>query len=100
MSRKFPRNVIVIGLGTFGTTVATELMRFGNYMLWIYRDEAFVNWMADTLSQTVIASRRDEDAFKDLGLNACDVAVIAIGENLEGSVVTALSLKLTGVPQV
>jgi trk system potassium uptake protein TrkA len=100
VSRKTSRNFIVIGLGTFGTTVATELMRFGNYVLGIDRDEAVVNRMADTLSQTVIADGRDEDAFKELGLDAYDVAVIAMGENLEGSVVTALSLKLAGVPQV
>jgi trk system potassium uptake protein TrkA len=100
MSRKSARNFAVIGLGTFGTTVATELVRFGNYVLGIDRDEAVVNRKAEILSQAVIADGRDEDAFKELGLDAYDVAVIAMGENLEGSVVTALSLKMAGVPQV
>jgi trk system potassium uptake protein TrkA len=100
MSRKSARNVIVVGLGTFGTTVATELMRFGNHVMGIDRDEAVVNRIADTLSLAVIADGRDEDAFKELGLDSYDVALIAMGENLEGSVVTALSLRMAGVPQV
>ena len=94
------RNFIVIGLGTFGTTVATELMRFGNYVMGIDRDEGAVSRLADKLSHAVIADGREEDAFRDLGLDAYDVAIIAMGENLEGSVVTALSLKLAGVPEV
>ena len=100
MSKALSRNFIVIGLGTFGTTVATELMRFGNYVMGIDRDEAAVSRMADRVSHAVIADGRNEDAFRDLGLEAYDVAVIAMGENLEGSVVTALSLKLAGVPEV
>ena len=100
MSNPSSRNFVVIGLGTFGTTVASELMRFGNYVMGIDRDEAVVNRRADGLSHAVIADGREEDAFKELGLDAYDVAVIAMGENLEASVVTALSLKMAGVPQV
>ena len=100
MSSPSSRNFVVIGLGTFGTTVAAELMRFGNYVMGIDRDEAVVNRRADMLSHAVIADGREEDAFKELGLDAYDVAVIAMGQNVEASVVTALSLKMAGVPQV
>lgn len=100
MSKIRTRNFVVIGLGTFGTTVATELMRFGNYVLGIDRDESAVSLLADKLSNAVIADGRIEGAFKDLGLDAYDVAIIAMGENLEGSVVTALSLRLAGVPEI
>ncbi len=100
MSKLRSRNFAVIGLGTFGTTVATELMRFGNYVMGIDRDEAAVNRLAEKLSHSVIADGREEDAFRDLGLDGYDVAIIAMGENLEGSVVTAMSLKLAGVPEV
>lgn len=100
MSRNASRNFIVIGLGTFGTTVALELVRFGNYVMGIDRDEAAINRLADKLSHVVIADGRDEDAFKELGLDAYDTAIIAMGEDLEGSVVTAISLKLAGVPNV
>lgn len=100
MSRNASRNFIVIGLGTFGTTVALELVRFGNYVMGIDRDEAAINRLADRLSHVVIADGRDEDAFKELGLDAYETAIIAMGEDLEGSVVTAIALKLAGVPNV
>lgn len=60
------RNFAVIGLGTFGLTVATELNRFGNYVLGVDRDASVVNKVADTLSQAVIADGRDEGALKEV----------------------------------
>lgn len=93
-------NFAVIGLGTFGTTVALELARFGNYVTGIDRDSAAVNRLAGSLSQAVIADGRDEDALKEIGIGDYDVAVIAMGEDLESSIVSAITAKMLGVGEV
>ena len=93
-------NFAVIGLGTFGTTVAQELARFGNYVIGIDKDSAAVNRLADTLSEAVIADGRDEDALKEIGIGDYDVAVIAMGEDLEASVVSSITVKMAGVGEV
>ncbi len=94
------RNFAVIGLGTFGSTIARELVRFDNYVLGVDRDSAVVNRMAEELSQAVIADGRDEDAMREVGIGDYDVAVIAMGEDLEASIVTAITVKVAGVPEV
>jgi len=100
MPKLKPRNFSVIGLGTFGTTVARELARFGNHVIGIDRDAAVVNRLANDLSEAAIADGSDQGALRELGLDGYDVAVIAMGENLESSSVSAITLKMIGVPEV
>lgn len=90
----------VIGLGTFGGTVASELTRFGNYVLGIDLDDANVSRYADDLSQAVIADGRDETALREAGVGQCDVAIVAIGEDLEANVLCSLNAKMIGVPVI
>ncbi len=100
MAKYKTRNFVVVGLGSFGATIGKELTRFGNYVLGIDRDAAAVNRLADSLSQTVVADGRDEDALKELGIEDYHVAVIAMGTDLESSVVTSITVKMAGVEEV
>lgn len=94
------RYFVVIGLGTFGRTIATELVRFGNHVLGIDSDESRVNDLADELSETVIADSRDEEALREAGVDQYDVAVVAIGEDLESNVLCTMNVKMLGVTKV
>lgn len=100
MTSNNPRSFAVIGLGAFGKTVAIELERFGNYVLGIDLDSGVVNQMADELSQAVVADAREEDAMKELGLGNYDVALIAIGGDLESSIISVITAKMAGVKTV
>lgn len=100
MATKRSRTFAVIGLGNFGGTVATELVRFGNHVIGIDRDEKVIATYAEKLSQALILDCRDEAALRDAGVGECDVAVIATSENLEASVLAAINLKMIGVPTV
>jgi trk system potassium uptake protein TrkA len=90
----------VVGLGVFGGTVATELGRFGNHVIGIDLDEARVSAHAETLSQALIVDARDDAALREAGLDACDVALVAVGTDLEASILAAINLRLIGVPKV
>ncbi|WP_428925708.1 potassium channel family protein [Marinibacterium sp. SX1] len=90
----------VIGLGNFGSTVATELQRFGNHVIGIDITEARVAAHADKLFQALIVDARDDGALREAGLGDCDAAVIAMGSDLEASILAAMNLKLIGVPTV
>lgn len=94
------RSVAVIGLGTFGSTVAVELTGFGNHVLGIDTDERSVSRLADTLTEAVIADGRDEEALRQAGVANYDVAVIAIGEDLEANILCTMNVKLLGVRTV
>ena len=88
----------VIGLGTFGSTVATELANFGNRVIGIDIDEGPVSRLADTVTQALIADARDVDALRVAGVGHCEVALIAIGEDLEANVLCTMNVKMLGVP--
>ena len=88
----------VLGLGNFGATVGGELVRFGNHVIGIDIDEAVVNRQVETLSQALIVDARDEAALREAGLADCDVALIAIGSELEASILAVINLRTIGVP--
>lgn len=94
------RSFAVIGLGTFGTTVASELARFDNTVLGIDVDERRVSRLAETLSEAIIADGRDEDALREAGVGDHDVAVVAIGEDLEANIFCTMNVRVLGVKEV
>lgn len=94
------RSFAVIGLGTFGSTVASELARFGNHVLGIDSDGKNVSRLADTLTEAVIADGRDEEALRQASVGNYDVAIVAIGEELEANLICTMNLKLLGVPTI
>lgn len=100
MSEQKNHSFAVIGLGTFGTTVASELARFGNHVLGIDTVERNVSRVAESLSEAVIADGRDEQALREAGVGNYDVAVVAIGEDLEANILCTMNVKLIGVPTV
>lgn len=91
---------VVIGLGSFGTTVATELTRFGNRVAGVDIDERTVSQLADTLASAIILDATDEAALREAGIDRYDVALVAIGDNLEASILTVMNLKLLGIETI
>lgn len=97
---KKARTFAVIGLGTFGGTVAEELVNFGNHVIGIDIDEKVVSNFAETISQALIVDARDEAALREAGVGDCDVALIALEDDLEPSVLCAINLKMIGVKTI
>lgn len=91
---------VVIGLGNFGSTVATELKRFGNYVIGIDLNERLVAALAEELDQALILDARDEEALREAGLTECSVGLVAMGHNLEASVLSCMNLRLLGIERV
>lgn len=90
----------VIGLGSFGTTIAIELARLGHEVLGVDANARRVDELAEVLTHSVVADATDERALEELNLPAYDAAVVAIGENVEASILCTMQLKTLGVKQV
>lgn len=95
-----PRTFAVIGLGTFGSTVATELARFGNEVIGIDIDEKRVSAHADELGQALILDARDDGALREAGVDLADIGVVAMGSDIEASILSAINLKTIGIDTI
>lgn len=91
---------IVIGLGRFGSAAALELVRLGHSVVGVDNSEAMVNKVADSLTYTAIIDAKDEQALKELNVTSYDAVLVAIGDNLESSVLCVLHLKNLGVQEI
>lgn len=90
----------VIGLGRFGTSVASTLHKMGYEVLAIDSNEQRVQDFSDEVTHVVQADTTDEDTLQALGIRNFDVVVVAIGEDIQANILTTLQLKELGVPYI
>src|SRR3990167_5885997 len=87
----------VIGLGSFGATVATQLIELGHDVIGIDSEKKYVENISEQVTHAVIADATDEHVLDELNIKNCDAVVVAIGENIEASILCVLHLKNIGV---
>jgi len=90
----------VIGLGRFGTSVAKTLTALGHEVLALDKNEHAVHDIMNEVTQAVQADAREEETLRALGVRNLDVAVVAIGDDLEANILITLMLKEIGIPYV
>lgn len=90
----------VLGLGVFGSTVATTLAQYDCEVIAIDKEESCVERIADEVTKAVVADTTDIEQLRSLGIEDIDVAIVAIGTHLEEAVLTTMNVKDLGVPFV
>lgn len=90
----------VIGLGRFGGAVCRTLSEEGMEVMAMDSNEERVNEFSSIASHTVMGDSTDENVLKSLGIRNFDHVIVAIGENIQASILTTLILKELGVKQV
>ena len=90
----------VIGMGRFGSSVAKTLYNLGYDVLAIDHDESRTDEVVEMVTHAVTADSTDEDALRSLGLRNFDVVVVAIGQDIQASILTTLILKEMGVGMI
>lgn len=86
------REFAVIGLGRFGGSICRELSMEGMQVLAIDRDEDKVNEFKNIATHAVIADSTDEASLKELGIKNFDHVIVAIGDNIQASILTTVIL--------
>lgn len=93
------KSVLVVGLGRFGSAVATTLDNMGQDVLAVDKDPVLVNRFSSQIP-TVQADMTDVLAVEQLNASDFDVAVVAIGDSVEASVITAGNLLDAGISDI
>ncbi|WP_148862134.1 potassium channel family protein [Marinobacter fonticola] len=94
------QQVVVIGLGVFGETIAKELTRLGHDVLGVDIDESRVDRLAETITHAVIADVTNEHALKELDVSQYDIGVVAIDEDFEAAILATMQLLDLGIEKV
>lgn len=90
----------VIGLGRFGSSVCKELYRLGHDVLAVDQIEERVNAIAHHATHSAISNATDESALKALGIRNFDYVIVAIGDNIQSSILCTMLLKEMGIANV
>ncbi|PMB84824.1 potassium transporter Trk [Dolosicoccus paucivorans] len=90
----------VLGLGVFGQTIARELSRYEYDVIAVDYKPDHVQAVADKVTHAAIGDLTDYEFLKDIGIEQCDLAIVATGGNLESAVLGVVNCKKLGVPQI
>lgn len=94
------KSFAIIGLGRFGGSVCQELIKSDQEVLAIDSCEDRVNEYMNIATHAVVANAQDEATLRSLGLRNFDHVIVAIGEDIQASILVTLMVKEMGVPNV
>lgn len=101
MFKKKPEKAYaVIGLGRFGEALAIMLAESGKEVIVADRDENKIKEMRQYTEYAFVVENLNKETLKEMGIQNCDVAIICIGEQVDISILTTMSVLELGVPRV
>ena len=100
MSANKRKPVLIIGLGRFGGAVSRTLERMGHEVLAVDIDPALVQEFAGDLTKVVEADCTEVTTLEQLGVADFEAAVVAIGTDIEASVLAVLALSDLGLTNI
>ncbi len=94
------KSVLLIGMGKFGQTLGENLLRMGDEVMIVDKNEAIVNQLAGKYTDAVIANCMNEENLKTLDIPSFDACVVAIGDDFQSSLEITSLLKDLGAKWV
>ncbi len=94
------KNFVVIGLGQFGTGIVKELVALKCDCLAIDKDEKAVEGISHLVPNCAVCDSTKIEALDELDVKSINHAIVAIGENIEETILTVINLKELGVKQI
>lgn len=99
-AKQTKKSFIIIGLGRFGTSIAKILSEMNYDILAVDIDEDRVAAVAGFVQNCTVADSTKCSVLEALGADKIDHAVVAIGNNLEASILTVMNLKKLNVKRI
>ena len=98
--KKDLEQIAIIGLGKFGMSVAKLLTKYNCDVLAIDDSETLVEEVIPYVTRAIKLNAIDVEALKAVGMKHFDIAIIAIGDNIEASLMVAMTLKELEIPYI
>lgn len=94
------KQIVIVGLGRFGMSLATTLSAIGHDVLALDTDDQKVQSASGKTTHTVQADATDETVLRELGIGNFDIAIVAIGSAIQDSVLATILLKRLDIPYI
>ena len=98
--KKDKKQILIIGLGKFGMSVAKTLSGYDCEVMAIDDSQELVDKVSEYVTHAARVDASDVEALKALGVKNFDIAIIGIGDDLESSIMIALILKELNMPYI
>lgn len=96
--KKGLEQIVIIGLGKFGMSVAKLLSRYNYDVLAIDDSDSLIEEAIPYVTRAIKLNAADTEALKAVGIANFDIAIVGIGDNIESSLMISLTLKEFGIP--
>ena len=90
----------VIGVGRFGTAIATKLTVKGAEVIAIDSDKDRINNIKDSVTYSVTLDSSDINALRSQNIHEMDAVVVSIGEDFQSLLLTTFALQEIGVKRI
>ena len=94
------KKIGIIGAGRFGMSMAQALSESGVEVVLMDRNGSLVQSASSIVTHAVQGDATNARALEESGIGECDVAVVAIGSNIEASTLATANCKDLGVNEV
>jgi trk system potassium uptake protein TrkA len=94
------KSYLILGLGRFGKSVAMALAEQGHDVMGVDRNEHTVQELSDILTHVVTAECSNDEFLRSIGVKNFSAAVVAIGSDIQSSIMTTVVLKELGAKYV
>jgi trk system potassium uptake protein TrkA len=94
------RQFAIFGLGVFGVSVAKNLMAEGMEVIVVDKNEKDIEAIKNEVTEAAVLDSTKEEALQAIDIRRIDCAIVAIGDDMEASILTALLLKKLEVPKI
>lgn len=94
------RQIAILGIGVLGYNIAYHLTKEGVDVIAVDKDRHRIDRVKEFILNAAVADITDEEALRKLGVDKVDLAVVAMGDNIEASILATAIVKKFGVKEV
>lgn len=94
------RRFVIVGLGSFGTSVAESLHASGYEVIALDIDEAAVDRIGRNVSRAAVGDGRNLKTLRRLGAEGADAGVVSVGRRISTSLLATMALQDLGISEI
>lgn len=94
------RQIAVLGIGVLGYNIAYHLTKEDVDVIAVDKDRNRIDRVKEFVLNAAVADITDEDALRKLGVDKVNLAVVAMGDNIEASILATAIVKKFGIKEV